>query len=423
MSEPTAGDNQPKADMSRKSDILLVSTADWDNPFWTNKQHVAVQLAKRGHKVFYIESQGLRAPTATGKDLRRIWKRLKRGLKPPRQVRPGLWVWSPIVIPFHGKAIARKINRVLLQSGMRFWCALNRIKPSILWTYSPLTTELYDLDRFPLVVYHAVDDIKAQPGMPRETIARAEDDLSRRADVIFTSAPNLQEVHERLNPATHYFSNVADYDHFNKALDPATRIPDDIAAIPRPRLGFVGAISSYKLDFEMIRAIADAHPHWSFVFVGDIGEGDPLTDATMLRGATNIHILGGRPYAQLPAYLKAIDVALLPNQINEYTKSMFPMKFFEYLAAGKPIVATELPALADYSHLACLCKDRDAFVAAIEGVLVGQGATLDERLATARQHTYELRTQKMMQIVEAIQDSSLDRSMNEAARPVTVRSR
>ncbi|TCU13567.1 glycosyl transferase family 1 [Rhizobium azibense] len=382
-------------------DIILVSTADWDNPYWTNKQHMAVQFAALGHRVFYVESQGLRAPTATAKDLKRIWKRLKRGLRSPKNVYDNIWVWSPLNIPMHGNPLIRRLNKLLLQSGIRLWCTLKGIRPQVLWTYSPMTTEFYDLDRFKLCVYHAVDDVKTQPGVPREAIEKAESVLSREADLIFVTAPNLYNLHKPLNKETHYFSNVADYRHFNQALREDLDIPEDIALIPGPRIGFVGAISSYKLDFEMIKTIAERRPQWSFVFVGEIGEGDPLDDSSALEGVKNLHFLGGKSYTSLPAYLKAMDVVLLPNKINEYTRSMFPMKFFEYLSSGRPVVSTELPALSEYTSVAAFCKTTDEFEGAIDAALQGNVADLEERLAIAREQTYEIRTQKMMAHVDA----------------------
>lgn len=381
-------------------DMLLVSTADWDNPYWTNKQHMALQFAARGHRLLYVESQGLRAPTATGRDLRRIWQRLRRGLRAPREVRPGLYVWAPLVVPLQGFGLVRKLNRLLLAAGASWWSWRLGLKPKVLWTYSPLTTELYDTGSFELVVYHAVDDIKAQPGMPRETIERAEGELVRRADVVFTTAPHLQTMHSRVNPATHYFSNVADFDHFSRALAPATEVPDDLSSLPGPRVGFIGAISSYKLDFPLIRALAEARPQWSFVFVGEIGEGDPHTDPRIFDGLENLHFLGGRPYASLPAYLKGMDVVLQPNRLNEYTRSMFPMKFFEYLAAGRPVVSTPLPALEGYRHVAEFCSGADAFVGGIEKALAGECSSLEARLAAAREQTYASRTQKMWRVLE-----------------------
>lgn len=390
--------------MCKVSDILLVSTADWDNPFWTNKQHVAVQLARRGHRVFYVESQGLRAPTATAKDFRRIFRRLRRALRPPREVRPGLWVWSPLVIPLQRFGVVRMVNRALLRVGIGFWTWRAGLRPEILWTYSPLTTELYDLSRFDRVVYHAVDDIKAQPGMPVEVIARGEAALLRRADIVFTTSPNLQDLHEKVNPRTFYFSNVCDYDHFSTALDPALDVPAELAAIPAPRIGFVGAISAYKLDFGMIASIARARSDWHFVFVGEIGEGDPLTDASEITGLGNLHFMGGQPYQSLPAWLKGMDVAILPNRLNEYTKSMFPMKFFEYLAAGRPVVATDLHALSAWGDIAALTKDESGFATAIAQALAGDVAPLERRLDAARSHTYESRMEKMMAVVKGAAD-------------------
>lgn len=380
-------------------DILFVSTADWDNPYWTNKQHVAVELGRRGHNLLYVESQGLRAPTATVRDFKRIFRRLCKGLIPPRKVCEGVWVWSPIVIPFQGNSTVRRINRLVLRLSIMIMCMITRIKPEILWTYSPMTTEFYNIDSYKKLVYHAVDDIKEQPGMPAQVIAKAEKILSKRADIIFTTAPHLQDTHSRINPNTHFFPNVADFDHFHKALDPATPIPEDMSKIPAPRIGFVGAISGYKVDFDLLAAIAKAKPDWSIVMIGEVGEGDPYTDISKLRQFDNIHFLGGKSYSMLPAYLKGMDVAILPSLLNDYTRSMFPMKFFEYLAAGRPVVATELPALSSYRNVAALCAGEQSFIESVAEALAGRACNPDQRLAAAREQTYKSRTDKMLALL------------------------
>ncbi len=390
------------------TDIVILSTADWDNPYWTNKQHVAAELARLGHRILYVESLGLRRPTASKQDLSRIWRRLKRGLKTPSRVRENIWAWSPLIVPFQRYRLVRAFNRLLLGAMIGFWRRRIGLGDDLLWTYSPLTPSLLDFRRFRTVVYHAVDDIAAQPGMPKQAIETDERRLVREADVVFVTSHALLESHKTVNPNTHYLPNVADFDHFARARGAETTVPDDIARLDRPCIGFVGAISGYKIDFELLRAVSGLRPRWSLVLIGAIGEGDPWTNADALKACTNIHLLGGRPYADLPAYLKGFDVAILPNRLNDYTKAMFPMKFFEYLAAGRPVVATRLPALKDFGGVAAFADDADGFVAAIEAALRGEGAALESRLAVARRYTYAARTAAMLQIL-ALRRSSPER--------------
>jgi glycosyltransferase involved in cell wall biosynthesis len=380
-------------------DIILLSTADWDNPFWTNKQHVAAELARRGFRILYVESLGLRRPSFKSRDLRRILRRLWRALQPPRLVRENLWVWSPLVVPAHGRWSVRQLNRQLFRCGLAVWMKWLRMRPDLLWTYSPLTTEVVDLSRFRRIVYHCVDEVKAAPGMPERILERGERELVGRADVVFATAMRLAESRRELNPNTHYLSNVADYVHFAGARHPETRIPDDLARIPEPRIGFVGAISGYKVDFALLRELALAHPEWSIVLIGEVGEGDPWTDVSELAGLPNVYLMGPRPYSLLPAYMKGFRVGLLPNQLNDYTVSMFPMKFFEYLAAGLPVVSVDLPALRDHADIARLADTRQDFIDSVESALKDGDRALESRLERAQRHTYVSRTDAMLEIL------------------------
>ena len=390
--------------MTYRRDILLISTADWDNPFWTNKQHVAVELARQGRRVLYVESVGLRRPTLGARDLRRILRRLARAMSSPREVRPGLWVWSPVVLPWQGSAVVRRVNRLWLRLGLALAIRRTGLDLQTLWTYSPLTAELYNLQRFSRVIYHAVDDIAAQPGMPAQAIADAEPELVRRADLVFATSPPLRERHAAAG-ARHciFMPNVADAEHFGRALSPGVTLPADLAALPEPRVGFVGAVSSYKLDFALIRRLALARPDYSFALIGQVGEGDPRTDVSVLQGVANLHLLGPRPYESLPGYLAGMAAAILPSAKNGYTSAMFPMKFFEYLAAGLPVVTTPLPALADFVHLALVSSpEAEAFGAALDLALIGGGPPLETRLTAARAHTYAARTCDMLAMLDAL---------------------
>ncbi|MCP9816462.1 glycosyltransferase [Synechococcus sp. GreenBA-s] len=397
------------------ADITLIATADWDHPLWTNKQHVACSLAALGHRVLYVESLGLRPPRQgprgpaagqAGSDRGRIWRRLRHGLLPPRRVRPGLWVWSPLVLPGAQGGLALSVNRLMLGLGLGLWRRVLGLRADWLWTYNPMTLAVLEPGPWRRLIYHCVDAIQAQPGMPAAAIEHWEQCLCRRADVVFVTSPDLQRRLAPLNPLTRFYPNVADGAHFARALDPALPLPDDLAAIPAPRLGFVGAISAYKLDLALLEQLARAHPGWSLVLIGPVGEGDPDTDVAALAELPNVHLLGARPYHVLPAYLKGCAVGLLPLRLNAYTQAMFPMKFFEYLAAGLPVVATRIASLQAYGEAALLCEPTaDAFSAAIKQALDGQGPGLTSRLALAGRHTYASRTQRMLEVLDSLQQA------------------
>ena len=387
---------------TRLHDVVMLSTADWDNPFWTNKQHVAVRLAASGYRVFYIDSLGLRRPSASAHDTKRIVNRLKKLVRGPRLAQKNLWVWSPFVVPFQKYSFIRRFNKFLLSSMLKFHMNKTGIKREILWTYNPLTTYLLNIRGFKKIVYHCVDDIKAQPGMPANIFEHAEKDLVERSHIVFASSPKLAETRIVWNPNTYYFPNVADFKHFSKARDLKTIIPYDLLKVPSPRIGFIGAISDYKVDFNLLRCVAKARPNWSIVLIGKVGEGDPWTKTRLFQDIPNIHLMGPRPYSELPCYLKGLDVTILPNVLNEYTESMFPMKFFEYLAAGKPVVSVDLPALREYRNVVRIAQSPQDFIRGIDEALKGNIAPLEERISVAKEHTYEIRTNKMLQLVETL---------------------
>lgn len=385
------------------ADFLLLSTADWDHPLWTNKQHVAISLAAAGHRVLYVDSLGLRPPRSGRADRQRILRRLWRGLRPPRRVRPRLWVLSPLVLPGGTSGPRLLLNRLLLALWLGAAQLMLGFRRPILWTYNPLTLEFLPGYRG-RIVYHCVDRIQAQPQMPAARIEAAEHGLCRRADVVFTTAPELQRMLAPLNPHTFFYGNVADYDHFSTAHRAGGLLPPPkLLALPSPRIGFMGAIDGYKLDLPMLTALAQATPSWSYALIGPVAHGDPGTDVSALMALPNVHFFGAQAYADLPALLAGLDVALLPLQINDYTRHMFPMKFFEYLAAGRAVVATAIPSLRPFASVALLCPpDANAFQQAINRALAGEAPPLQDRLEVARMHTYQTRTDRMLENLQRL---------------------
>ena len=391
--------------MALSDNIVLLSTADWHNPIWTNKQHVAITLAKKGRKVLYIDSLGLRNPSANKKDIRRIIKRLFHCLKSPQAVRDNLWVWSPLVLPWQNNAFIRYVNALLLQKWLGLWLRYLSMSKCCLWTYNPLTTELLDISSFPACIYHCVDEIKEQPGMPADLIAEKEAILLRNANIVFVSSTTLYESRKSFNHRTYYFPNVVDYDHFHKATITTARVPEDLNLIGTPRLGFIGALSPYKIDFSLLVAIAKLKPNWSIILIGPLGEGEPNSDDRMLREEQNIYILGEKKYCDLPLYMKGLDVAMLPNNINNYTEAMFPMKFFEYLAAGLPVIGVNLSALREYRDLFYQANSPEEFVAQADLLISDSSYHADKQvagLAAASGNTYAARTSTMLNLIDKL---------------------
>ena len=386
------------------ADFVVLATADWDHPLWTNKQHTALTLAAAGHRVLYVESLGIRPPRVGAADRTRIVRRLRRLLQLPRQRRERLWVWSPPVLPGGHSGKALQLNRRLLQGGLKLACRWLGFTNPILWTYNPLTTLYLDPESFAGSVYHCVDRIQDQPGMPVNRIEASEQALSKAVDVVFATSPQLQISHRRWNHHTLLFGNVADHGHFSRArmgddMGPLL-CPERLEALPRPRLLFMGAIDAYKLDLVLLLQLAQRNPAWWFVLIGPVGECDPATDVAALMACPNVELMGPVAYGDLPAWLAYADLALLPLQLNGYTRHMFPMKFFEYLSAGLPVVATAIPSLEAHGDVAWLCAPEvDAFEQAIAAALSGQGPSLQHRLERAATQTYAARTDSMLSVL------------------------
>jgi glycosyltransferase involved in cell wall biosynthesis len=330
-------------------DIVCVGFADWDTALQTNQHHLMRRLA-RENRVLFVESLGLRRPQLAGRDLKRIATRVRNGLRGARE-RDGVHVISPLVLPLHGNPLARRLNGWLLPALVRRAARKLGMQRPILWAYVPQAEVLLDALAPELVVYHCVDDIAAQPGIDAAGFRAAEERFARRADLVLASAQPLAERLRTVSDRVLYAPNVADTELFATALRPGPLDPG-MAELPAPRIVFTGAIVTTKLDMGLLVELARSRPGWSFALVGPVGPGDPRADVSMLAAEPNIHLLGARSYEQLPSVLRAADAGLIPYARNTLTDSIFPMKVYEYMAAGLPVIATPLPALADVQEVA-----------------------------------------------------------------------
>lgn len=250
-----------------------------------------------------------------------------------------------------------------------------------------------------LVLYHCVDEHSAFPGFVDPAVVRAYDDeLTRRADLVITTSENLRATRSALNPHTYTVLNAADVEIFNRALDDDLPLPADLAAIPAPRLGVVGLHDS-RLDVDALEALALADPSWQVVLIGPVKQGQ--VDETRLRRHPNIHLLGEKPRPELPGYLKGMAAALIPYKANELTRNIFPLKLFEYLAAGLPVVAGGLPELAGFAGVIGLPASAAEYPQEVRRALAED--TLERRMSRvklASQNTWDHRVEDISRLVE-----------------------
>jgi glycosyltransferase involved in cell wall biosynthesis len=390
----------PTAARLRGHDVVCVGFADWDAELWTNQQHLMSRLA-RENRVLFVESLGLRQPQLAGKDLKRIARRLRRGLAPPRPA-DGLHVLSPLVIPLHRFAAVRALNRRLLPWLVRRAARRLGLRRPILWAYVPQAEVLLDALEPSLVVYHCVDDIAAQRGIDAASFRAAEERFARRADLVLASAPSLARRLRAINGNVLDAPNVADTALFATALEDGP-IDPALAALSRPRIVFTGAVVATKLDVPLLVELARTRPQWSLALVGPVGPGDPRTDVSALAAEPNVHLLGPRAYRDLPAVLRGADAGLIPYARNELTDAIFPMKVYEYLAAGLAVVATELPSIAGVAEVAT-APDAAGIAALLDAALADDDpARRAARSRAAEAHSWDARLAQIATAVGALE--------------------
>lgn len=351
-------------------DFVIIANA-WSaaekNP--TGKHQIALTLAEKGHRVLWIEGAGMRRPSATqSADRSRMVTKLVAAARGMRKARAGIWHTAPLIIPIPSNPFVRILNAIIYVMTAivgSFFIGFRRPTLINFLPVVPLAERLWPWK----AVYFCVDRWDQFDMYDTGVMTRVDEECCRYADTVLTTSNDLQTRCAPKNPSTHLMGHGVNWDHFSAPLQNAATVtplsrPTDL---PDGKIvGFFGLLSEW-VDQNLLLALAHAllTPQPSPASLVLIGNAD--VDITSLKSTPNIHILGPKPFQDLPAYTAFFDVAIIPFIVNELTAAVNPIKLREMLAAGCPVVSTSLPevaVVAQHNPFTDVTHTTEAFIAA-----------------------------------------------------------
>lgn len=362
--EQRAMDPLAPEQLLRGRDMLCFSH-DW-NSDPLSKTHLMRLLAK-DNRILWVNSIGYRAPTASAKDMKRAWNKIKAATESVKEAIPNLFVLSPLAIPAWGKPWIQAINRKLLVWQVKQAMRKLKFRKPINWVFNPAASVLAGQLGEDQLIYYCVDEYTAFSGVPTEALIKMEKELLQRADLVIVSADRLQQSKKQYQNKTVLVRHGVDYDHFRQAVSPETEVEEALKRLPHPVLGYFGLMSEDWVDVSLLVKVAEKFRNGSLVLLGKV-----TMDLGPLLKLPNVHLLGRQPYSTLPSYCKGFDVALIPFPISEVTLNANPLKAREYLAAGLPVVSTAIPEVEVLGECG-IGHNSDDFIKRIEEALQEPG--------------------------------------------------
>lgn len=389
--------------------IFILGTSKFDGPDQSTSFNIARELAKN-NKVYYIDYP------ITWKDYvqqwgskqirfrKRFFSPFSDGLIPGDIENLSIIICPPVMsinflpegklyralLKINEKIIRDRIRRVIKLKGISNFIYIN----SFNFHYPRIADALKPA----LSIYHCVDPMIIPYDMKHGIIS--ENELVAKSDLVICTSRQLYEEKKRQNSNTYFIPNAADLIHSSKALSDELEIHPVLSSIKKPRIGYTGAIER-RFDFELIRTVAEANKDKSFIFAGQL---IPEFVPEWFLRTENIYYIGRLPFEDMPALIRGFDVAIIPFKKDRVSKTIFPLKLFEYLGAGKPVVASNFnPDLEEFTHgFVSYCDNAEAFSNAIEDALRSDDPHLKQaRLTIAAENTWEKRGQEIAELISA----------------------
>ncbi len=379
---------------------LVVFGEDWGG-LPSSTQHLIRHLAK-DRKVLWVNSIGLRTPRFCTHDIKRIAKKLCFFIQQAfiknaenfttKEDFHNIFVIRPLSIPAPSSQFARKFSAKLLKMQIEPYIKRLNLHNPILWSSLPTTSDLPPLLPTTSLVYYCGDDFSGLAGVDNQVVTHHEEKLAENADLVIAASKHLAAKF-----APHKTRELLHGVDFNLFSQPSARA-SDLPKRSRPTAGFYGSLSEW-LDTELLSAVIAKLPNWNFVFIGK-----ESIDLSSLKSHKNTFFLGAKEHAVLPRYSQHWDVSLLPFRDNKQIRACNPLKLLEYLAVGKPIVATRFPAVEYHKGVIQCANTPEDFIIAMK--LGYQAASLPffSRALQSRigNNTWEEKSRQVSQWLDAL---------------------
>jgi glycosyltransferase involved in cell wall biosynthesis len=364
-----------------RSPMVVHCHLRWDG-VWQRPQQILSRMARR-RRIVFIEEPVFTPPHEEP----RLALREADGLTVAQPHVPPQEEDLPRVSPANREIVRALVGPFLHSQGFT---------GGIRWHYAPMATYLRDLSADHTVIYDCMDELSAFKGAPPELVER-ERELMAEADVMFTGGLSMWLNKKQHHLNCHRFDSGVDVDHFSRATLAETEVPEDARGLPGPVLGYYGVIDE-RMDYEAVRALAEAFPEGTVLMIGPVTKVDPAE----LPQAPNLRYLGQRAYAELPGYLKAFDVALVPFADNDATRFLSPTKTLEYFAGEKPVVSSPVKDVVEnYAEIVRIARRPEEYVAAVRAALAeDNGERIRRGLERAREKTWDAIVSSMEELMQ-----------------------
>jgi glycosyltransferase involved in cell wall biosynthesis len=388
-------------------DIVLISNQMLDDRYWTSKQYITMELIKN-NRVLYVEANYSFGKLLSGM-MGKKWPVVPFGKL--HDEKNNLSILTPYPrLPYrnHFQWVGW-LNQKLLLAKIRWATKKLDFECPILWTFLHQTADLIGKLDESVAVYHCVDDWPAllpMAGMGKpERICKDEKKLISRVDLVFRVSAQLLSYLKIPNTKVFDIPNGVDIDLFNPERFSDESSQDDMKDIPRPIIGFSGSIGKW-IDIELLIQVSKRFEKESLVIIG-LNEKNP--NIHKLQQLKNVHFLGMKSREEVPQYISGFDVCLMPFNRTEVGKGLLPLKMFEYLALGKPIVATSSEVLKQFEKVLYLADDKDAFVQEIENAMGDHDRTnSDSRRKYALKYSWKNRVSDYLVAIQTFFNNKMD---------------